>query len=149
CSNLDCLLQAQRIRRPTDQHFELASIDGPVLKGNIVIGKIALTQFELDDLLFSWFESDFRKCLEFLFRPHRLRALFTDVELYDLFARDSTGIPDSDRHAQAFRLPHRGRVQPEVRIIECCIAKTESKREQRSDIPDVVIAVANKNSFSI
>jgi len=94
-------------------------------------------------------QGDFGEGFQFFFRAHHLGASLMDVELHHLFTGHRTGVPDVDFHRQAVRLIEHVSADPQVRVGKRRVTQAEPEREQGDLLPDVVVAVADENPFTV
>ena len=66
---------------------------------------------------------DLCKRLQFLWRAYNLGTLFVNIELHHLFSCHLTRVLDFQFHGNPIRVIDCGRIEPQVRVGEICIAR--------------------------
>ena len=115
---------------PTDDDFVISCLDDPAVL-LVVVGETCCRHRQTDGARFARRERHFGERLQLPRRALDFRIARTDVELYDLFARDVTGVGDVDgRHHAAIR---RSLVLSETKVaqLEGGVAQSEAKRKRR------------------
>ena len=121
----------------------------PVVDRRIVVGKRSLSECKTYRLCLPRHKFHLGKIAKLLFRTDHRALLVCHIELYDLFSCHLPGIGDVHGHRHGIGIFELLFVYPQVRIIEGCVGKSVSEREQHIHLFLIIIAVADKDAFPV